>query len=66
MRDMGGLRKPMPQTYKTFVIATGALIGIFPLAGFWSKDEILAGASQLGGAGNYTDRSWSSASSAPS
>ena len=53
MREMGGLRKPMPQTYKTFVIATGALIGIFPLAGFWSKDEILAGASQLGGAGNY-------------
>ena len=44
MRDMGGLRKWMPQTYKTFIIATGALIGIFPLAGFWSKDEILAGA----------------------
>ena len=53
MREMGGLRKAMPQTYKTFLIATGALIGIFPLAGFWSKDEILAGASQLGGAGNY-------------
>jgi NADH-quinone oxidoreductase subunit L len=53
MREMGGLRRPMPQTYKTFIIATGALIGIFPLAGFWSKDEILAGASQLGGAGNY-------------
>jgi NADH-quinone oxidoreductase subunit L len=53
MREMGGLRKPMPHTYKTFIIATGALIGIFPLAGFWSKDEILAGASQLGGAGNY-------------
>jgi NADH-quinone oxidoreductase subunit L len=53
MREMGGLRKWMPHTYKTFIIATGALIGIFPLAGFWSKDEILAGASQLGGAGNY-------------
>ena len=52
-KDMGGLRKWMPQTYKTFVIASAALIGIFPLAGFWSKDEILAGASQLGGAGNY-------------
>jgi NADH-quinone oxidoreductase subunit L len=52
-KDMGGLRKWMPQTYKTFVIATAALIGIFPLAGFWSKDEILSGASQLGGAGNY-------------
>jgi NADH-quinone oxidoreductase subunit L len=53
-KDMGGLRKWMPQTYKTFVIAAAALIGIFPLAGFWSKDEILAGASQLGGDGHYT------------
>jgi NADH-quinone oxidoreductase subunit L len=52
-KDMGGLRKWMPHTYKTFMIATAALIGIFPLAGFWSKDEILAGASQLGGDGNY-------------
>jgi NADH-quinone oxidoreductase subunit L len=34
----------MPQTYKTFVIGTLALAGIFPLAGFWSKDEILANA----------------------
>jgi NADH-quinone oxidoreductase subunit L len=54
MKDMGGLRKWMPHTYKTFVISTAALIGIFPLAGFWSKDEILAGASQLGGPGHYT------------
>jgi NADH-quinone oxidoreductase subunit L len=53
MREMGGLRKWMPHTYKTFIIATAALIGIFPFAGFWSKDEILAGASQLGGPGNY-------------
>jgi NADH-quinone oxidoreductase subunit L len=53
MQDMGGLRKWMPHTYRTFLVATAALIGIFPLAGFWSKDEILAGASQLGGAGNY-------------
>jgi NADH-quinone oxidoreductase subunit L len=53
--DMGGLRKWMPHTFRTFVIATLALIGIFPLAGFWSKDEILAGASQLGGSGNYTE-----------
>jgi NADH-quinone oxidoreductase subunit L len=43
----------MPQTYRTFLIATAALIGIFPFAGFWSKDEILAGASQLGGPGHY-------------
>jgi NADH-quinone oxidoreductase subunit L len=54
MRDMGGLRKWVPHTYRTFIVATAALIGLFPLAGFWSKDEILAGASQLGGEGNYT------------
>ncbi len=41
--DMGGLRKHMPHTYRTFLIATVALMGLPPLAGFWSKDEILAG-----------------------
>jgi NADH-quinone oxidoreductase subunit L len=41
-KDMGGLKKYMPITFWTFVIATLALAGIFPLAGFWSKDEILA------------------------
>jgi NADH-quinone oxidoreductase subunit L len=46
--DMGGMRKYMPKTYVTFLICTGALIGIFPLAGFWSKDEILAGGHELG------------------
>jgi NADH-quinone oxidoreductase subunit L len=46
--DMGGMKRFMPKTYWTFLICTGALIGIFPLAGFWSKDEILAGAEQLG------------------
>ena len=44
----------MPKTYWTFLICTAALIGLFPLAGFWSKDEILAGAGQLGGDGSYT------------
>ena len=53
MQEMGGLRKLMPQTYKTFIIATAALIGIFPLAGFWSKDEILAGAIAARRRGNY-------------
>ncbi len=43
MSDMGGLRKYMPKTHWTFVIASLALAGIFPLSGFWSKDEILAG-----------------------
>ncbi len=47
--DMGGLGRWMPHTKRTFLVATAALIGLFPLAGFWSKDEILAGASQLGG-----------------
>ena len=42
MRLMGGLRKVMPWTYTTFVIASLSLAGIWPLAGFWSKDEILA------------------------
>ncbi|MEQ1785914.1 MAG: NADH-quinone oxidoreductase subunit L [Acidimicrobiales bacterium] len=50
---MGGMKRFMPKTYATFVICTGALIGLFPLAGFWSKDEILAGAEQLGGSGGY-------------
>jgi NADH-quinone oxidoreductase subunit L len=42
MSDMGGLRKHMPTTFWTFIIGSAALAGIFPLAGFWSKDEILA------------------------
>ena len=42
MSDMGGLRRHMPDTYRTFVIGALALAGVFPLSGFWSKDEILA------------------------
>ncbi len=42
MSDMGGLRRYMPDTYRTFVIGALALAGVFPLSGFWSKDEILA------------------------
>ena len=44
MREMGGLRKYMKTTHITFLLATLALAGIIPFAGFWSKDEILAGA----------------------
>lgn len=42
MRNMGGLSKKMPVTYWTYLLGTLALAGIFPFAGFWSKDEILA------------------------
>jgi NADH-quinone oxidoreductase subunit L len=44
MRLMGGLRKTMPWTYATFLIGSLSLAGIWPLAGFWSKDEILVSA----------------------
>jgi NADH-quinone oxidoreductase subunit L len=44
MRLMGGLAKPMRITFVTFVIGALSLSGIFPLAGFWSKDEILSDA----------------------
>ncbi|HEY8766580.1 MAG TPA: NADH-quinone oxidoreductase subunit L [Dehalococcoidia bacterium] len=50
MRRMGGLRKYMPVTYATMVVASFALVGVFPFAGFWSKDEILADA--------WSDRWW--------
>ncbi len=43
---MRGLLKSMPVTGWTFLIGTLALCGIFPLSGFWSKDEILALAAQ--------------------
>jgi NADH-quinone oxidoreductase subunit L len=42
MMNMGGLLSKMPRTAWTFIIGGGALAGIVPLAGFWSKDEILA------------------------
>jgi NADH-quinone oxidoreductase subunit L len=48
MKDMGGLRKYMPTTYWTFGAATLALCGVFPFAGFWSKDEILTEAFRAG------------------
>jgi NADH-quinone oxidoreductase subunit L len=44
MREMGGLRKAMPWTSSLFVIAALSLAGIWPLSGFWSKDEVLASA----------------------
>ncbi len=44
MRNMGGMRKSMPTTFWLYIVGTLALAGIPPLAGFWSKDEILADA----------------------
>ena len=54
MSDMGGLRRKMPVTFWTFVIGSLALAGVIPLAGFWSKDEILATLSHEG----YTAFMW--------
>jgi NADH-quinone oxidoreductase subunit L len=44
MRKMGGLKKFMPKTHWTFLVATITIAGFPPLAGFFSKDEILASA----------------------
>ncbi|MDY7034310.1 MAG: NADH-quinone oxidoreductase subunit L [Thermodesulfobacteriota bacterium] len=46
MRKMGALKSHVPKTYWTFLIATLAIAGIFPFAGFFSKDEILWNAFQ--------------------
>jgi NADH-quinone oxidoreductase subunit L len=63
MRRMGGLKKHMPTTYWTFLVATLALSGIPIFAGFFSKDEILgkafaAGAGNLGGFGTVYYGLW--------
>ena len=42
MRKMGGLRKRMPRTFIAMLVGVGALAGLPPLAGFFSKDAILA------------------------
>jgi NADH-quinone oxidoreductase subunit L len=46
--EMGSLAKKMPVTHATFLVATLAIAGIWPLAGFFSKDEILASALSSG------------------
>ena len=48
MRKMGGLRRKIPQTYRTMLIGAIAISGIPPLAGFFSKDEILGESFKLG------------------
>lgn len=49
MRYMGGLRRDMPWTYALTLAGGLSLVGILPLAGFWSKDEILTGVWLSGG-----------------
>jgi NADH-quinone oxidoreductase subunit L len=44
LRRMGGLARRLPVTFATFAVSTAAIAGLPPLAGFWSKDEILYGA----------------------
>ncbi|MGN6333244.1 MAG: NADH-quinone oxidoreductase subunit 5 family protein [Motilibacteraceae bacterium] len=46
MQDMGGLRRAMPVTAATTAVGLGALAGVPPLAGFWSKDAVLATAEE--------------------
>jgi NADH-quinone oxidoreductase subunit L len=48
MWKMGGLKKALPITYRTFLIGALAIAGIFPFAGFFSKDAILAAAAGNG------------------
>ncbi|MYA38468.1 MAG: NADH-quinone oxidoreductase subunit L, partial [Acidimicrobiia bacterium] len=49
MEEMGGLRKTMPVTFLTMGIGVVAIAGLPPLAGFWSKDEILGAVFNQGG-----------------
>ncbi len=50
MRRYGGLWKKLPITFGTFAVGYLALIGIFPLAGYWTKDAIIEAALDLGDA----------------
>jgi NADH-quinone oxidoreductase subunit L len=54
IRRMGGLRGELPRTHLAFLVGTLALVGIPPLAGFWSKDAILASALATGGVLGWT------------
>ena len=55
-KDMGGLRKHMPVTFAAWCVSTLALTGVFPFAGFWSKDEIIDNVGNNG----YTFLMWAS------
>ena len=51
IRRLGGLRRRLPVTYWTFLIGCLSIAGVFPLAGFWSKDAILAALADKAGHG---------------
>jgi NADH-quinone oxidoreductase subunit L len=53
MRKMGGLKAKMPKTHLTMLVGCIAIAGIPPLAGFFSKDEILWSAFKIGGYGRW-------------
>jgi NADH-quinone oxidoreductase subunit L len=53
MRQMGGLKKKLPSTHLTMLVGCIAIAGVPPLAGFFSKDEILWSAYKIGGYGTY-------------
>ena len=55
MRRYGGLSKKLPWTYVTFLLGGIALAAVFPLAGFWSKDELIA---STYAAGASSDGNW--------
>jgi NADH-quinone oxidoreductase subunit L len=54
VEKLGGLRRRMPITHWTFLFGCLALAGIFPFAGFWSKDAILAAVAEKSHAGDAT------------
>ena len=58
MTGMGGLRRGMPVTFWSMTIGLAALVGVPPLAGFWSKDEVLAVAAQARSAGAGPAPTW--------
>ncbi len=51
IRRLGGLRRRLPVTYWTFLVGCLSIAGVFPLAGFWSKDAILAALADKAGHG---------------
>jgi NADH-quinone oxidoreductase subunit L len=55
LRRFGGLRRRMPITHAVFLIGSLAMAGVFPLAGFWSKDAILLALSERASHGGMTE-----------